>query len=243
MPALRRPMHNAWHSAAVALSALAMIVVAPLASAPAPVDYPLALHTRWTYHLRQELQPGVHFRENSGESPDASVMDSTVISEVVGSGVIGGARYARVESRRNGKLWLTEWLRLLPGALMLGKTLDSDEGREIVMKPPQKLLSASLKPGESWDWKALDAPVTIRTEILNPASVSVPAGTFAATEISMEITIQTGDMPVPVQGQQKRWFVPGIGYVKQDTRMSAAGRTLSHIVLSLEKFERGQAEK
>ena len=111
------------------------------------------------------------------------------------------------------------------------------------MHPPQKLLSGALRPGESWVWKAADAPVTIRTEIRNPADVTVPADSFTATEITMEITIQPGDLPVPVLGHQTRWFVPGIGYVKQDARMSAAGRTLSHILLNLEKFERGQATK
>ena len=44
---------------------------------------------------------------------------------------------------------------------------------------------------------------------------------------------------IHVVGQQKRWFVPGIGYVKQDTQFFTSGRILSHIVLDLEKFERG----
>ena len=228
-----------WRVAVVVLSMLVVTCVVPLAAAPAVVDYPLALHTRWIYHLRQDLQPGVHFGENSGESASAKVMEATVVSEVVGFDLLGGTRYARVESRRNGKLWLTEWLRALPDALLLGKTLDSDEGQETVMQPPQKLLSATLRPGESWEWKAQEALVTIHTEILNPASVSVPAGTFTATEITLDITIQMADMPAPIQGQQKRWYVPGIGYVKQDTRFSTSGRFLSHIVLDLEKFERG----
>jgi len=129
-------------------------------------------------------------------------------------------------------------MRALPDSLLLGKTVDSDEGRETVMQPPRKLLSASLRPGESWEWKAPDAPVTIHTEIQNSASVSVPAGTFTATEISLNITVQPPDSPAPIQGQLKKWFVPGIGYVRQDTSFSTSGRLLSHGVLELEKFER-----
>ena len=238
MATLRRP-DGAWLAVAIALSVLVITSAIALAAAPAVVDYPLALHTRWIYHLRQDLQPGVHFGESSGGSPSQKAMDATVVSEVVGFDVISGTQYARVESRRSGKLWLTEWLRALPDALLLGKTLDSDQGQETIMQPPQKLLSATLRPGESWVWEAQDAPVTIHTKILNPAKVSVPAGTFTATEISLDITIQTADMPAPVQGQQKRWFVPGIGFVKQDTQFVTSGRILSHIVLDLEKFERG----
>jgi len=90
----------------VAVTAIAMVTTlcVPLTAAPAVLDYPLALHTRWIYHLRQDLEPGVHFSEESGQAPSAKVMEATVVSEVVGFDAIGGARYARVESRRSGKL-------------------------------------------------------------------------------------------------------------------------------------------
>ena len=37
--------------------------------------------------------------------------------------------------------------------------------------------------------------------------------------------------------RQERWFAPGVGFVKQDTRTLQGGRPLSHVILTLEKFE------
>ena len=205
------------------------------APAPAPADFPLALHARWIYHLHQEVGPGVHFGEEMAKLAKGNTLDVKVITEVVGSDAINGEQYVRLESRRNGVLWLTEWDRQAAGALLLGKTIDSEQDQEVLMVPPQKLLSATLKAGETWDWKASDAPVVMHVTVVGSADTTVPAGTFRATQISHVLTIDTGGETVT--SRQTRWFAPGVGYVKQDTETKLGNRLLAHVVLTLEKYE------
>lgn len=201
------------------------------------IDFPLTLKTKWTYHLRQELGPGVHFGEIDAKLAHGNVLDTTVVSEAVGKDSINGQNYVRFESKRNGNPWLTEWYRLSPEGLLLGKTLNWDEGgQEVIMAPPQKLLSRSMRAGETWNWKASQAPVSIRVRVLEPSTVNVPAGAFHAIQTVHEMTIQTPE-GIVVQVNQKRWYVEGMGYLKQETRTMAGNRFLSHVLLTLEKFE------
>ena len=43
--------------------------------------------------------------------------------------------------------------------------------------------------------------------------------------------------------RQARWFVPGVGFVKNDVETSMGGHPLTHIVLTLEKYEPGPGGK
>jgi hypothetical protein len=214
-----------------------VLILLTRAAAPAPTgtNYPLALHTKWTYHLHQEVGEGVHFQDAMAKLAKGNSLDVAVISEVAGSDVINGGKYVRVESRRGGDLWLTEWYGQTANGLLLGKTIDAEAGQEITMVPPQKLLSASLKAGESWDWKASDAPVVMHIKVVGPADVTVPAGTFHTTQLNYVVTVETEGGVVIVQ--QTRWFLPGVGYVKLDTETRMGERTLTHSILQLEKYE------
>jgi hypothetical protein len=220
----------------VSAAACALWFAAAASPQTGGLDYPLAPNTRWTYHLRQELGPGVHFGAEDARLAKGNVLDTTVISEVAGSDVVGGLKYTRVESRRDGKLWLAEWYRLGPQGLMLGKRLDSSGGGEMVMAPPQRRLSLALQPGESWTWKSANAPLVYQTAVDGPAATDVPAGHFQATRLSMRGTIGIGGGTVDVR--QTFWYVRGTGYVKQDTVTSISGHLLSHVVLTLERFDR-----
>lgn len=202
-------------------------------------DYPLAVGTQWTLHLSQELGPGVHFSEEDAALAKGNVLDLTVVSRVVGIDPVNGAKYSRIESRRNGKLWLEEWLRLGPEGLLLAKSIDHSTGDEIEMLPPQRWLSAALSPGESWNWKQSVAPVSSHTTVGTAERIVVPAGAYDAVRVTIETTFATEGQPLKVL--QVRWFVPGVGYVKQDTRAEVAGHLLTHTLLTLEKFERAIA--
>jgi hypothetical protein len=203
--------------------------------APAEVNYPLALHTKWTDRLHQEVGEGVHLGDALAKLAKGNSVDFVVISEVVGSDVINGKKYVRVESRRSGKPWLTAWYLQTANALLLGKTIDAEGGQEILMVPPQKLLSTTLKAGESWDWKASDASLVMHIKVVGPADVTVPAGAFHTTQLNYVITAESEAGVVTVQ--QSRWFAPGVGYVKQDTETRMGERMLSHVILQLEKYE------
>jgi len=103
------------------------------------------------------------------------------------------------------------------------------------MEPPEKVLSPTLKAGESWDWKAADAAVGMQIKVIGPADLTVPVGTFHTTEISYDATFETEGGIITVR--QTSWFVSRVGYVKQETENRLGDHMLSHVVLTLEKFE------
>ncbi|MBZ5540587.1 MAG: hypothetical protein LAN61_08725 [Acidobacteriia bacterium] len=205
------------------------------------MNYPLALHTRWTYHLRHEVGPGVHFDDEYAGLAKGNVLEDTVVSEVAGKDRIGNLSYVRVENRRSRGLWLTEWYRAAEESLFLGKTIESETGNVTRMIPPQKVLTRTLRAGEAWTWQASDAPVKIRVNVKGTSAVTVPAGTYTTTEIAYVLTMPTpGGM---ARAEQTRWFVPGIGWVKQETRTRIGTRLVTYITVTLEKFEPGAARE
>jgi hypothetical protein len=103
------------------------------------------------------------------------------------------------------------------------------------MLPPQKLVAATTKAGESWMWKASDAPVSIRITVVGPAQVSVPTGSFDSTQLLHQMTMDLGHALIIVR--QTRWFAPGVGYVKQEAETRAGDRLVSKVALTLKKFE------
>jgi hypothetical protein len=214
----------------------------PPAAAAVQADFPLTLNTRWTYHLHQKMGPGVHFGEEMAKLAKGDSLDVAVITEVVGSDVINGENYVRLESRLNGAPYGTEWHRQTASGLLLGKRFSAEEGQEILMVPPQKLLSSTLKAGESWDWKGqLGAPVVIHIRVVGPADVKVPAGTFHTTRLNYDFTIESEGRVF--MARQARWFAPGVGFVKNDVETLMGGHLLTHIVLTLEKYEPGPGGK
>ncbi len=206
--------------------------------ANASLQYPLAINTRWNYQMRQEFAPGVH-----PDSPDeaqlvkGNVLEATVVSEVAGYDLIGGAKYARVESRMNGRLTITDWYRLTPEGLFVGKT--NEGGRVLVMTPPQKLLSPTLTPGESWKWKAPNAPVTIAVRVVGRETTEVPAGKFETTKTAADVTMALPE--ATVHALQSRWFSPGVGYVRLETEAHAGDRLLYRTTQTLVGLESGQS--
>ena len=201
----------------------------------AKVDYPLALHTKWTYQLHEELGEGVHYGAADAAIAKGGVLDTVAISEVTGADTINGESFARVDTTRAGNQWLTEWYRLAPNGLLLGRTIDHEAQQVKLMVPPQRVLNSELKSGDSWDWQASDIPFRLNFRVVGVVPISVPAGTYSSIEISDDGTIELETNTLNIR--QSRWFVSGVGYVKQDTKVSVGEHLLSHTVLNLEKYE------
>jgi hypothetical protein len=204
-------------------------------AAESAVDFSLAPKTRWTNHLHQEMGEGVHFGPQLSKFANGNSLDVSVITEIAESDLINGEKYMRRETRMKGTLWQTEWLRQTANGLLLGKSSDAEAGDEVLMVPPEKLLSPNLKAGESWEWKAADASVVVQFKVVGPADLTVPAGTFHAIEVSYDATYQIEGGMITVR--QTSWFTSGVGYVKQDTESRLGDHLLSHVVFTLEKFE------
>lgn len=216
---------------------MVMFVSGQIRPTRASPQYPLAMNTRWTYEMRQEFGPGVHPSGQNAALVKGNVLDTTLVSEVAGSDLIGGVRYARVESRHDGRVWMMEWLRLTPEGLFLGKT--NEEVKETLMVPPQKMLSPRLAAGEAWDWKASNAPVNIRTRVTGSEAADVPAGKFDAVKTVHELSMVLPQ--ATIRSTNSRWFAAGLGYVRQETEVYAGDHLLTRTQLRLTAFEAGHS--
>jgi hypothetical protein len=198
-------------------------------------DYPLATGTRWTYHLRKETGPGVHFDGEDARVAKNNIVDTTLVAHVAGTEQIGGKTYTRVESHREGKLANVDWFALTPEGLMHPKTVDYMGAGESEFDPPERLLSPTLVPQETWTWQDSQSPRSSRTTVLAPEQISVPAGSYRATPERTETSIPTEGQSIQMTITQ--WFVPGMGWVKNEMRMEIAGHLLMHTTEILQKFE------
>jgi hypothetical protein len=188
--------------------------------------------------MRQEFGAGVHPSPVDAALLKGNILETTLVSEVTGTNIIGGKSYARIESRHDGRLWLTEWMQLTPAGLFLGKT--SEDGDDTVMTPPQKILNPRLAVGQSWTWKASDAPVSIRVNVAGQGSVELPAGKFDTLKIVHEATIALPQ--ANIRSVNRRWLAPNVGYVRQESETSAEGRLLTRNQLTLVAFAAAPAK-
>ena len=226
-----------FHSMAFVTAGMGMFATGQIRPTPASPQYPLAMNTRWTYEMRQEFGPGVHPSGQTAALVKGNVLDTTLVSEVAGSDVISGVRYARVESRHDGRAWMMEWLRLTPDGLFLGKT--NEEGKETLLAPPQKMLSPRMAAGEAWDWKALNAPVSVHVRVMGKEATDVPAGKFEALKTVHELSMVLPQ--ATIRSTNSRWFVAGLGYVRQESEVHAGDRLLTRTQLRLTAFEAGHS--
>jgi|HubBroStandDraft_1064217.scaffolds.fasta_scaffold00024_60 hypothetical protein len=218
---------------------LAMIplVTALLSTVPVRAqDYPLATGTRWTYHLRKEVGPLAHFEGDDARAAKNGVVETTMIAHVTGTEQIGGKTYTRVEALRDGKLANIDWYALTPAGLLHSKAVDYVADSQSEFDPPEVLLNPTLAPGESWTWHDRTGQVTSRKTAAAPEPIRVPAGSYRAASVRTEMTIPTEIAPMNIAMTQ--WFVPGVGFVKQDFRLEINGHMLAHNTMTLEKFER-----
>jgi hypothetical protein len=215
----------------------AAVISGPVVSRSASVDYPLQLGTTWTYHMVQEVAPGVDLPPDVAATAHGNRAELTIVSRVVGRDRIGGSEYARVESTRNGRVYLTEWYAVRDDGLYLGKTADGDAGAENVMDPPQRVLNRKPRRGESWVWRPGAQPVVAKTQVRGVEHVDTSRGSFDATLVETELRV--GEPPQQVQGRLRRWFVPGTGFVRFEQQSALAGHVLTRGTMTLERFEAG----
>ena len=75
--------------------AMAAFANGQVATTPGGPQYPLAMKTRWTYQMRQEFAPGARPSGPDAAFVKGNVLETTVVSEVAGSDMIGGIKYIR----------------------------------------------------------------------------------------------------------------------------------------------------
>src|SRR5213592_3878038 len=103
------------------------------------------------------------------------------------------------------------------------------DGELVKFSPPQTMIAAPLEKGAGWnfDGQAGDMKVQQHYDVLGEEKIDVPAGKFQTFRIH-------GEQTTPNRMTIDRWFVPGVGIVKDVTTMQGAkGDLLQRISLEL----------
>jgi len=204
-------------------------------------DYPLAPGTRWTYHLRKEVGPGVQFQGEDARIAKNGVVEMTIIAHVAGTEQIGGKTYTRVEALHDDKPANIDWYALTPAGLLHSKAVDYIADSQSEFDPPEVLLSPTLRAGETWTWQDRGGQVTSKKTASAPEQITVPAGSYRAISVRTEMTIPTEIAPMNVIMTQ--WFASGVGFIKQEVRFEIKGHLLTRNTMTLEKFDRAAPPK
>jgi len=183
--------------------------------------------TTWEYAMTQEVGKGISL---SDLKPDADgKVHMTVMYRVGDEEKIDGKSARRFEMHRSGVVSNTDILSVDDQAITCYARIGED-GERIKLAPPQKMLMAPIKAGTKWDYDGMisDMKVHQTYSIAAEEDVHVPAGKFHSFRVHLEQT--AGGPAIAVD----RWFVPGVGFVKDETTMKFPnGDLLQHIVLEL----------
>jgi hypothetical protein len=132
-----------------------------------------------------------------------------------------------IESAADGRVESVESLKLEKNAVLA--TSRSNKGKPNTFDSPEIILPSKLEPGTACgnDQEIAGIPVTVPFTVLGEEDVKVPAGSFRAWRIH-------GEDRGPITIAADRWFVPGVGPVKESvTERSPSGELLVRNILEL----------
>lgn len=180
---------------------------------------PTADGTTWQYESTEEL---------GGPAAAAPTTVPLVVS--VGRQTSDGKEFLKFETRTDDVLTKTELMTLDEHGLVC-HVRGGKDGRMAKLDPPQTLVPATLKVGDSWesDGEVAGMEVRQRFKVVGEESVRVPAGNFRAFHIHCD---DASVMSVVLD----RWFFPGVGFVKETTVVRGpTGGLLQRATLELQK--------
>jgi hypothetical protein len=200
---------------------LALIGTVLLATSVARAEplLPTAEGTTWQYELVEEL---------GGASAAAPTTTSVIVR--VGRYTFAGQELFKVETATDDVVTKTELMTLDEHGWVCHFRGGRD-GRMAKLDPPQTIIPATIKAGDSWDSDGEVAGMEMRQHfvVVNEERVDVAAGTFRAFHIHCE---DSSVMSVKLD----RWFFPGIGLVKETTVVRGpTGGLLQRATLQLQK--------
>ncbi len=124
---------------------------------------------------------------------------------------------------QNGKPYRSEMFQIKKDSLALIAAGGNDK---MIMSPPMAILRTQSPPGVEYKWegeitfKGAKAPATAFSRVHASEEVVTPAGKFKAYRVDTSLTtiIEGRSVTFPAS----RWFVPGVGIVKQTFRVGNA---------------------
>jgi hypothetical protein len=175
--------------------------------------------TTWQYDVTDET---------SGDSAPAQ---SQIHYRIAGTQQFGGKNLLKLEALVNDVVTKTELVAIDPNGILSFAHTGKD-GRMIGFVSPQVVVPAKLQKGASWDCvdEIADVRVHQHFTVAENENVSVPAGDFHAFRLHCEES-------APISVTIDRWFVTGIGFVKEiATLRSPTGDLLNRRTLQLAKL-------
>jgi hypothetical protein len=196
-----------------------MMILWAAAAARAEPILPTDDGTTWQYELLEE-QGG----------PAASPPTTTPVTMQIGREPFAGKEYIKLVTITDDVVTKTELMTLDEHGWVCHFRGGKD-GRMAKLDPPQTIVPATIKTGDSWDSDGEVAGMEIRQHFVveSEEPFTVAAGNFRAFKIHCE------DSSV-MSAKLDRWFVPGIGFVKETTVVRGpTGGLLQRAVLELQK--------
>jgi hypothetical protein len=156
--------------------------------------------TTWSYEMREELG-----------GPAAAAPTTVPVTVSVGRQTFGGKEFLKFETKTDDSVTKTELMTLDERGLVCHARAGKD-GRMARLDPPQTVVPAALKTGDSWesDGEVAGVEVHQRFHVVGEEQIYVPAGNYRAFHIHCE---DASVMSVALD----RWFFPKIGFVKETT--------------------------
>jgi hypothetical protein len=200
------------------LALIGIVSLAPAAARAEPL-LPTAEGTIWQYESVEELG-----------GPAAVAPTTASVTVRLGRQTLPGKAFIKVETITDEVVTKTE-LMTLDEHGWICHFRGGRDGRMAKLDPPQTIIPATIKTGDSWDSDGEVAGMEMRQHFVVGIEerVTVAAGTFRAFHIHCE------DSSV-MSAKLDRWFCPGIGFVKETTVVRGpTGGLLQRANLELQK--------
>lgn len=188
------------------------IIISLLGVTPLYADLPLPIAegTTWRY---------AHAEEPSDNAAGGAANEDIVV-RIAGTEEWQGKRLLKLETLSGPSVTKTELVEISDrGIFCHGRKVRGEEMAKV--DPPETWLSWPLRAGATWDSGGLAADLHLREHwtVLPEEDVYVPAGKFHAVKLHCD---GTALMAVSID----RWFVAGVGFVREVTTMRSPGGML-----------------
>jgi hypothetical protein len=201
------------------MSVLAGLLLLVATIARAEPLLPTAEGTTWTYDSTEDFG-----------GPSAAPQAKSFLAVKVSRQIFEKKEYLKFETRTDDVLTKVELMTFDDRGLVC-HVRGGKDGRMAKLDPPQTIVPAHLKVGESWDSEGEVAGMEIHQHfvVASEEPMRVAAGSFRAFRIHCE---DTSVMSVNLD----RWFFPGVGFVKETTVVRGPnGSLLQRVTLELRK--------
>ncbi|MEY2518508.1 MAG: hypothetical protein QOF24_267 [Verrucomicrobiota bacterium] len=180
---------------------------------------PTAEGTTWLYQSNEE----------SG-GPDAVPAARSTITIRAGKQLFEGKEFVKLDTLTDESVIKTELVTLTDrGVICVAR--GGRDGKIVKVDPPATIVPAALKVGDTWDSEGEVAGMEMQQHftVVAEEMVRVPAGAFRAFHIH---AADSSVMSITLD----RWFMPGLGFVKETTVVRGpTGGLLQRLTLELKK--------